>query len=483
MLLIILIGSTLGKGIGRDSSSSNTHRTRDVCVLGAGAGGMSTAVFLKDRGYDVLVIEKEDDVGGNCNTEMFTPSDPNDPDWIDIGVQAYLDTQVLNVSGVGTWTLDSREFVKRFIEEENILPYNIPNRPIYGADFSNKINLGPLTQTEPPEFYVALEKYLAILATYPWISNGSFPDVIPSELLVTFDEFIATNQLEALIPGFFRSYIYNYRNKPSSNYTALSALSDAGQWVFLLQSNPNSAFRIKEGCIQLYDNMTNYLGRNNVIKNARVFSVDRTGNGGLITIRYMRESNHIVSANCRNLVVSFAPLLENLEALDLTRKEEKVFEKTSSFNLYPFAVNITTANPLLCVLNFNISNPTLIPSFPFVSNLCMFNPEGWMSGYFLNEGPKVSDSIIIGDINQQLSNIPSLFTSAPIVEVLDYHYLTPYFTANAFKNGKSPYKKIDELQGYKNTYWMSSLASRLDWSHVVWEHAHSLVDTYFPHKN
>src|SRR6516162_3347308 len=66
-----------------ENAFSGVH---DVCVIGAGASGMSAAAFLKDEGADVVVIESQSDIGGYCNTVQFAPPAPGAPAWIDIGV-------------------------------------------------------------------------------------------------------------------------------------------------------------------------------------------------------------------------------------------------------------------------------------------------------------------------------------------------------------------------------------------------------------
>jgi monoamine oxidase len=45
----------------------NTAKQARICIIGAGAAGLSTAYFLKQRGYqDVVVLEKKGRVGGLC---------------------------------------------------------------------------------------------------------------------------------------------------------------------------------------------------------------------------------------------------------------------------------------------------------------------------------------------------------------------------------------------------------------------------------
>lgn len=41
---------------------------RDVCIIGGGSSGTYTAVRLTDLGQSVVVVEKEDVLGGHTNT-------------------------------------------------------------------------------------------------------------------------------------------------------------------------------------------------------------------------------------------------------------------------------------------------------------------------------------------------------------------------------------------------------------------------------
>ncbi len=46
----------------------NLANQQKVCVIGAGIGGISAAVRLKEKGYAVTVYERSDRVGGKCYT-------------------------------------------------------------------------------------------------------------------------------------------------------------------------------------------------------------------------------------------------------------------------------------------------------------------------------------------------------------------------------------------------------------------------------
>ena len=102
---------------------------------------MSAAAFLKDKYYNVVVIEKSSKYGGHCDTEYFHPTNSSNSDWIDIGVQIYQDIMYDNAAHFGTWTLDSRAFVSRFAKS-GVYPYASDQATtIFGIDFKQGIPL------------------------------------------------------------------------------------------------------------------------------------------------------------------------------------------------------------------------------------------------------------------------------------------------------------------------------------------------------
>jgi len=46
---------------------------RDISIIGGGSAGTYSAIGLKDASKDVIVIEKEDRLGGNTQTFVFDP--------------------------------------------------------------------------------------------------------------------------------------------------------------------------------------------------------------------------------------------------------------------------------------------------------------------------------------------------------------------------------------------------------------------------
>ena len=60
------------------SGRSGCHAENDVCVIGAGGSAMRAAVALRDRGYRVLVLERQNQVRRQIKLEG-RPSGPSGP--------------------------------------------------------------------------------------------------------------------------------------------------------------------------------------------------------------------------------------------------------------------------------------------------------------------------------------------------------------------------------------------------------------------
>ncbi len=54
---------------GSDRAAARRGKMVDVVVVGAGISGLSAAFFLKEKGYRVMIVEKESRVGGNIRSE------------------------------------------------------------------------------------------------------------------------------------------------------------------------------------------------------------------------------------------------------------------------------------------------------------------------------------------------------------------------------------------------------------------------------
>lgn len=63
--------------------SRESSNKADVVVIGAGASGLAAARVLEERGYDVVVLEARERIGGR----VFTHRDRNTPVPVELGAE------------------------------------------------------------------------------------------------------------------------------------------------------------------------------------------------------------------------------------------------------------------------------------------------------------------------------------------------------------------------------------------------------------
>jgi hypothetical protein len=469
---------------------NSNNRVRDVCVLGSGASGMSAAVFLKDKYYDVLVLEKESVIGGHCDTDYFTPPTPGQPGYIDLGVQVFTDTAFDNASGFGQWNLSSRAFAQRFLPADGILPNILPlstQSNIYLADFLHGIFLGPQPPPTPPtpDFIAAFDTLFGIVASYPWLETADFPDPIPSALLIPFDQFIFINNLTALSSVFYGSlYIGGMGN--FSELTTLYALQNLRRGILLLNTVQAAGFRINNGCRAIYNGMTTYLGgQQNVVVNANVLTVDRpAGPSNRPTRLLVQINNSYTLVKCRKLIVSFPQLLSNLQFMDLRQPEIDLFSQVQVRNYYDVKVNISgpitmqpSAEPWWTLGNIDVNPPGSLSPFPTVMGMKRDLNYGPGAGYAFDDG-NLSTADMTTIIQQTLARI----NFAGILNVsfvdTDHHQFQAHFTLSSLAQSPTPYTRFDALQGQTHTYWTGALRSFAETSNI-WQKTYNLINQYF----
>ncbi|KAL1647149.1 hypothetical protein SLS58_002920 [Diplodia intermedia] len=238
---------------------------RDVVILGGGAAGAYAAVRLRDAGKSVVVIEKDDHLGGHVNTY----SAPDSPFALDYGVIAYLE-----LPGVA-------DFFKRF--DIDLFPAPDPGFAKKYIDFSTgqAITSGvPISAAANPQaVQQALGTYGQLAAQY---LNYTFPSLaqlptgaaLPADLALPFGDFVAKYNLQAALPtlwGFISftgdvlrestAYILNQFSAVHLNATANSGLMMTG-------TLNNSV---------LYERIAAHLGTDDVLyRTTAIRAIDRT---------------------------------------------------------------------------------------------------------------------------------------------------------------------------------------------------------------
>lgn len=467
---------------------NQNNRVRDVVVLGSGASGMSAAVFLKDKNYDVLVLEKAPVIAGHCNTVYFTPPTPGQPGYIDLGVQIFTDTAFENASGMGQWNLDSRAFAQRFLPAGGILPNNLPlseQSNNWAADFALGIFLGAVPNTPPtPAFEAAFAAFYGILLSYPWLETASFPDPIPPQLLMPFGEFIYLNNLTAMGSVFYGSlYIGGMGN--FSTLTTLYALQNLRRGILALNSVQASGFTINNGCLAMYQGITTYLGQQNVVVGANVVSTERpNGRSNRPTRLMVHVNGQYTLVKARHIIVSFPQLLSNMQFLDLSTDETALFSNVQVRDYYDIQVNISglstqspPTQPWWTLANIDALSPSTLPAFPTIMAMERAQNYGPGAAYAYDD-TGLSTAQMTTVIQQTISrlNLPPYLNVTFVAT--NRHQFQPYFTTASLSQSPTPYTLFDRLQGARHTYYTGALRSFAE-SPNIWEKTFNLINQYF----
>ncbi|BCS83488.1 putative amine oxidase [Cotonvirus japonicus] len=472
------------------SQANNCKPTkRDVCILGAGAAGMSMAAFLKDRGYDPLVLEQDASIGGHCNTEYFDPPCGEDDDWLDYGVQLYLNTTELNLYGIGSWNVSTEEFINRFAGPDATIPLTDLDSRVYVNMQEGELAIPDVNNTA---LGIALQIYYGILSQYPWIDDGEYTGPIPQELLMPFSEFAAPFGLEAMAE-IFRAFGFN-SGIAFGNYTnvpTIHMLNSASRATLqLLSGSPTSSYKVKGGCSAVYNGIREYIGEENVVTNAKVTNVKRTTYipGKNVKIRGF-TTNDQQTENfeyfCDKLVVAFPPVLEKLDFLDTDTVEQDLFSNVDNYYYYAGIADVN--GPFVDGKSYQISNSDLTSNFN-VPNA----PTAISLGRYIRYGP--SQVQAISDVQRSVSemhdiiqcefeNIPVYVAShTNVTKLVQHDSYWPYFNSQSLTQTVSPYATLSEIQGRHNTFWVSALNRYAANSVNIWELTHDVVNEFFPEK-
>jgi hypothetical protein len=306
--LRILGGSAVGAGLtfGAPATAASAGRPpeidRDVCVIGGGGSGTYTAIRLRDLGQRVVLVERNDRLGGHCETFH----DPVTGRTTDIGVVVFHNLQIV------------KDYFARF---------DVPLTTSPGATGVRRyvdFRSGTVVPGYTPPAPAALPAYLALLQQYPYLEAGfDLPDPVPPVLLQPFGDVVRQFGLESIVPLLFavaqglgdilrQPAIYVMKN------FGIDVLRNSAARSFLTTARANNS--------ELYEKATAFLG-DDVLLCAGVTGVQRDRHGVRV---------HVVTPHgpriirCRKLVVTIPPLLRNLAGFDLDRTERALFRRFRS---------------------------------------------------------------------------------------------------------------------------------------------------------
>jgi hypothetical protein len=154
--------------------------TRDVCVIGGGSGGTYAATRLRQLDQSVIVIEKEDIMGGHTNTYTV----PGSGLTIDYGVVFFHNISIV------------RDYFAYY--KVPIGPASITNpTSSFNVDFRTGKVVEGFVSSDPS---AALQTWVEQLNKYPYLTAGiNLPDPVPADLLLPFKDFVKKYDLADMV--------------------------------------------------------------------------------------------------------------------------------------------------------------------------------------------------------------------------------------------------------------------------------------------
>ncbi|GAB7350131.1 hypothetical protein MBLNU459_g0804t1 [Dothideomycetes sp. NU459] len=402
--------------------------TCDVAVIGGGASGTFGAINLQKQGKSVIVIEKEDFLGGHTNTY----TDPNTGVVVDYGVQTFWDIPA---------TRDYFDYLNLTTG-----PYSGITLTGYHADFQTGKPVTGVHQS------TNLTTYEAQLNKYPYLGYGwSLPKPIPSDLLLPFGDFVAKYNLQDVAYSIFMDG-EGAANPPLLEQLTVNVLKLIDDSFF--DTNAGASINPTNGNGDIYAKAGARLGKN-VLLSSTVSSAQRpSGNGSIELVVQTPSGTKLVRAS--KLLVSIPPLLDNMQPFDLDSAESDLFSQWTYSNYFVMLVNNTGLPANYHFSNANSSAATYnIPQLPAPYQITATKITDLFFVWYgspkdLSQAQVKED---VGNVIERLRLTVNSTLDLP-VQFVEFRSHTPFklvVSADAIERGF--YDQLYGLQGHRNTYY------------------------------
>ncbi|KAL8420793.1 hypothetical protein RB594_003557 [Gaeumannomyces avenae] len=434
---------------------------RDVVVIGGGAAGAHAAVWLRDHGKSVLVVEKASQLGGH--TAFY--NDPATGKKINVGVQAWMEykdalgfPERMGVPTNGSMEFAALEYKYVDMKSGKEVPGWAP--PADGARFP------------------ALQKYLDIIAQYEGIMMPGFENFpkageIPEDLLMPFGAFVAKYGIEASVPGMWDATVQGLGD-PMNVPTLFVVQASGLPMTRALLGQARAAVPPSGRLYDLYDAVAAFLGEN-VLYSSTVASSKRTNDGVCLEVRGADGKSTNVKA--KRLLVAMEPTPESTAALDLDQAETDVFSKIRFSTVYAGIIRhpalkagnaYSNRSPLPGSTNYTVyplaAQVGRMDWIKDTKDLFQFTAVG--TGADTSESMKALISTSVG--NLMATGVLAQETGdVEFVEFANHGKMHPHVSVDELRAGFMT--KQVALQGRRST-WYTGAAFSAGFSTVVWEY-------------
>ncbi|KAK7941616.1 FAD dependent oxidoreductase [Apiospora aurea] len=290
---------------------------RDVVIIGGGSSGVYSAMRLRDHGKTVMIIEKQDKLGGHA--EAWTDPPSGTP---------------VNIGGV---------------------VFATPPRTFVDCTTGTVVDF---TEPDAAAFAVALDKYSSHLSEFPALQdsfNMTYP--VHPDLLLSFGEFVAKYGLGDLVPQVFR---YNQGAAP---------LLDISMVYLFKYLNSGEISSLKQGFLSVNCHSVTELYRraadglaHDVLFDSTVVGMDRSLPEEVRVAVQTPAGLKLVIA--KKLLSTIPPVLANLVGYDISAEERTLFSQFFANGYYTGVLNNTGLDPGAALVNHAPGRPHGIPDLP-----------------------------------------------------------------------------------------------------------------------
>ena len=416
---------------------------RDVVVVGGGSAGTYTAVRLKQSGKSVVVVEKQDKLGGH--TETYKEPGTDVP--INIGVVVWNNIPVV------------QQYAASLGVALNVSAGNLGSSRI-----TVDLRTGEsFTAASQGDVATALAAYTQQLLKYPFLNDGfQLPNPISEDLLLPFGQFVQKYNLGAVVPLAFAygQGAGDLLNKPTLYILKLFDIN------VVREIQTGSAVAASGDQHTLYDNALKTLGTDALLSSS-VIMAERNGPKGVQLLVKTPSGIKLVLAS--KLVIACPPTLGNLGRLQPSDSERALFGQLSSTGYYTGVLRNTGLPPTVAINNGAPELPYQLPKLPAPYT---FSPTGVLNvtHVYYGSATPILDDQVKADILASLKRVGAAGTVsvAETPEFATYARHVPFFLTappSAIKEGF--YDKVNALQGQRHT-WYTGAAFQTQNSALIW---------------
>lgn len=427
--------------------------TRDVCIIGGGSAGTYAAIRLRQMNQSVVVVEKEDHLGGHVNTY----DDPITETAVDYGVLYYENLPVV------------RDYFDHFdieLEKISILEQN---------STQHRVDLRTGTPVGPAEgnMLLALAAYTAQLLKYPYLNTGfNLPYPVPPDLLLPFGDFVKKYNLEGAVDIIA---MFNQGTGDMLQQTTLYMLKYFGLDVvqsalggFLIPASHNNselygAAREELGEDALLNSIVTYTYRNEEREYA--YAVVETPSGAKVI-------------RARKLIIAIPPRLDLLKGMDLDEFERGLFGQFNNTCYYTALTRIPGFPEDIQIVNRATDTLYQLPPQPAVY---VINTTRAPRLFTILYGSKdhMTEAEVKGNMTRSVMQLRNTGLQIEPPEFVQYSDHSPFLLTvppDAIRNGF--YRHLNDLQCHRKTYYMSATFNTQA-SAQIWSFIDGLLQTSF----